>query len=129
MLEHIKNLFDDIKYYTYDATNLREKEVGNFLTPKRYLYDDDFYENMSNNIRHAYASAVLAKDKGENTAKLLGDLYEKTSIGTELSPQGDEQRDLDANAWGRSYGVKYPNYSNEQLLKKLYQDYLKTHTH
>lgn len=63
MTQHITNLLNEIKYY-YDTPRDREKEVGEFLTPLRSKYPRKFYDNMSNDIRHAYASAVLARDKG-----------------------------------------------------------------
>lgn len=122
MTQHITNLLNAIKYY-YDTPRDREKEVGAFLTPLRSKYPRKFYDNMSNDIRHAYASAVLARDKGEGVAKFLGDANEAIDYGA--SGRYDTERDLEANALGRSYATMYPDFNNQQMLEQIYKDYLK----
>jgi hypothetical protein len=120
MAEHIGDLIESISYYFNNTPKKREKEVGGFLTPLKKNYPQKFYNNMSNDLRHAYASAILARDKGQDTAKTLGDLYELINTGT----QGDTQRDLKANELGRGYAAMHPDLSNEEMLNNIYREYV-----
>lgn len=122
MTNHLTHLIDDIKYYKY-IPKTAEEEVGAILTPKRRSFPRRFYNNMSNDLRHAYASAVITKDKGARIANVLGILNEVTDFGA--SGREDTKRDLRANAWGREYGMTHRNLSNQEMLKALYDDYLK----
>lgn len=109
------------KYYS--ASNIMEQDVGKFLTPKKGLYPLNFYNNMSNDLRHQYASARFTQTDGKNIARRLGDLNEFVDFNQ--SGRIDTEQDQKANAIGRQYGLKYPNYTKEQLLNTLYNDYQK----
>ncbi len=122
MFNHLKNLIGNIKYY-YNIPKIGENEVGAFLTPKRAHFPKKFYNDMSNDLRHAYTSAILTRDKGAGMANTLGVLNEIVDYGA--SGREDTKRDLNANQWGRDYGIKYPNETNQELLNRIYQDYLK----
>lgn len=78
---------------------------------------------MSNDLRHQYASAVLTRDKGPTVANVLGWLNE---VGTreEDSQIEDSKRDERANAIGRDYALQHPQFTNEQLLNGLFQQYI-----
>lgn len=106
--------FNEIQDYNNTYKPL-EQEVGNFLrlnTETPLLY--------SNDLRHRYASAVFTQKYGKNKAKFLGDLNEILDFG--LSGKNDTENDKIQNAIGRNYGLKYPQYSKDELIKKIFED-------
>jgi len=121
----IKSLPADINYVKPNGQ--LEQEVGNFLVPAKEKYQRlnriDLYNNLSNDIRHQYASALMAQKYGNDIAKFLGNANEFFDFNA--SGRADTLRDQRANEIGRQYGLKYPNYTKEQILQKLYDDYYK----
>ena len=112
-----KSLFN-IPYYSRLNNNL-EREVGDFLrntvpNPKNY----------SNDLRHQYTSAMYARNKGADKARLLGKLNEIFNI-SEAEPYNNQDKRIDLynNNVGISYANKYNNLSNKELLQKLFNDY------
>lgn len=92
-----------------------EQEVGDFLrtqtaNPKLY----------SNDLRHQYASAIMAQKYGENQAKFLGDLNEFFNFNA--SGRYDTEIDKYNNQIGRKYAQMYPNYTKQQFLNEFYKN-------
>jgi hypothetical protein len=109
--KHLQN----IGYYN-DLNKDLEYQVGDFLrantnNPKLY----------SNALRHQYASALYARNLGDDMARKLGQLNEITNMSG--SGREDTQIDTINNEIGRQYGKDYPNISKEELLFKLLTDY------
>lgn len=112
----------NILNYSYynDLNNKLEQEVGNFL--RKNTNAPNLY---SNDIRHQYASAIYARNLGQDQAKWLGDLREWAPGGTTGSGAYDTTLDQLNNEIGRQYAQKYPNVSRQQLLQILLNDWQK----
>ena len=99
-------------YTTYEPL---EQEVGDFIrenvsNPKNY----------SNDLRHQYASAVFAQKYGPEKAKFFGDMNEFLDFGQ--SGVEDTEIDKKNNGIGINYGLQYPNYDKQQLLKLMLEN-------
>ncbi len=103
--------------YYYILSEDYNKELGDFL--HKNTSDPDYY---SNDLRHQYVSAIFARNLGEKTAKIFGDLNE---INGGLSESGDSDIDQINNEIGRSYAKKYPTMPRQELLKLLLKDHPK----
>jgi len=95
-----------------------DKEVGEFLNnntdnPKKY----------SNDIRHQFVSAIFARNLGEKTSKILGNLNELRPA--DLLDPVDSKIDKINNEIGRNYAKQYPNIPRKELLKLILKDYSK----
>lgn len=113
--------------FNHSALNIRhyrklsqeyEKEVGEFLrnntsNPKNY----------SNDIRHQFVSAIFARNLGDKTAKILGNMNELQPA--DLLDPIDSRIDKINNEIGRNYAKQYPNMPREKLLKLMLKDYPK----
>ena len=96
------------------------QDVGDFLRsqfPSRALQD-----RYSNDLRHQYVSAVVARNLGENTAIRLGNIMEAIDY---VSAPGDSRIDQINNEIGRRYAKKYPTLEKSAFLNKLFEDHEK----
>lgn len=116
----IQSLLGDVIDFTTKKS--MEQDVGNFLAQYKPMYKNkQNYEALSNNIRHQYASALMAQKYGEDIARRLGDANEFFDFAG--SGRADTLRDQRANEIGRAYGLAHPNFSKAQLLQGLYNNY------
>lgn len=115
-------IINGFKYY--NTSPQWEQEVGKFLEKYKKQYPKRYYDNLSNDLRHQYASAVLTKETNPNVAKGLGDLNEFFNFNA--SGRLDTERDQIANSIGRNFALKNPQMSHEQMLQNLYENYIKS---
>lgn len=107
----------NIPYYKKFNEQL-EQEVGDLLRTKTSVP-----KLYSNDLRHQYASAIYARNVGNDKAKFLGDLNEWTDFMG--SGRYDTELDKINNEIGRGYGLANPNITRSQLFDLLMADYQK----
>ena len=112
---YIEELLD--YYNTYKPL---AQETGDFLREVA-PYNPKLY---SNDLRHQYASAVMAQKFGQDKARLLGNLNEYTDFGQ--SGRYDSKIDQFNNKVGREYAIMFPNANKKEMLNILFSNYDKT---
>ncbi len=104
--------------------NKCEQEVENFLQDKQPYFHPKVFGNITNDLKHQYASARFTQEYDANTAKLLGDLKEKKDkiIERLFSLTQDTPIDLQQNAIGRQQGLQHLDVKPEILMQLLFED-------
>ena len=86
-----------------------------FATTRRHFPGARAHNDSADAFRHAYFSALLARDMGVDNAQELTDAHE--AYGD--NPAGERQMDLANNAVGIRIGGANPNGSNVRLQNEV----------
>ena len=118
-----------VQYEKVSTTPILNRDSGGgFITQNNGYYElnkkgKDIKNTEIDAFRHAYISAKTARDMGEGTAHLLGDLWEMTGkIGSIKESDAESKMDSWNNSQGRAIQRNLAgDATNDQLATAVYQ--------